>query len=242
MLGGGFRPLLLELAHQRAHVARVGQLYAAQPQRPVKGPGVFVQDSRNAQVVRGLGVLLVVVHKNALVVRQVVLLHQQRIDLRVRLEHMYIAGGNAAVKQWEKVPLFEVVHRIGRNVGKIIQPVPGQLQLAHGVDGALLGVQETFPFVNDRLHLKRAAAGGGVFQHDAVGRAARNDAAVQVLPLLAAKGQRIDDLLRLAVHEAVHQEVFGRIVDNDAAKVEDDIFIGSHRTLLSVLPARRPGL
>ena len=71
----------------------------ARTQRTGKGFRVFVQDARDAQVVRGLGIGLCVINKDRLVIRKVAGLHQRGEDLRLRLEQMDIAGGNAAVKQ-----------------------------------------------------------------------------------------------------------------------------------------------
>ena len=71
----------------------------ARAQRTGKGFRVFVQDARDAQVVRGLGIGLCVVHKDRLVIRKVAGLHQRGEDLRLGLEQMDITGGNAAVKQ-----------------------------------------------------------------------------------------------------------------------------------------------
>src|SRR5699024_4065416 len=159
-----------------------------------------------------------------------VFLHQQGINLRVRLEQVDITGGSAAVKQREKVPLTDVLHRVGSNVGKVVQAVAGKLELAHCGDGVGVGFQNRLPLVNHGLHFKTAPAGGGIFQHDAVGGAAGDYPAVKVLPLFAAKGQVVDDLFRFAVDKPVHQEIFGGEVHNHASQIKDDVFI--HTRLL----------
>ena len=193
--------------------------------------------------------MLVVVNEDRFIIGQVVFLHQQRVDPRVGFEQVDIAGGDAAVKQRKEIPLFDLLHGVRGNVGQVIQPIARQLQLAHRVDGVLVGFEDDLPLVDHGLYLKNASAGGCVFQHDPVGGPAGNIPPVQVLPFLTAKGQGVHDLLRLFVHKAVHQEIFGGEVDNHAAQVKDDVFIHKQsptfhqgptprlRTLLTAGPA-----
>ena len=70
---------------------------------------------------------------------------------------------------------------------------------------------------------------GGLLQHDLIGFLAGDDAAVQILPLLAAENQLVGFLLSVAVHEMVHQEILGGKIHHNAAKIENNIFI--HKTL-----------
>ena len=188
---------------------------------------VLVQDAGNAQVIGGLGVLLAVVDEDGFIIGQVVLLHEQGVDLRVRFAHMHITGDHAAVKQREEIPVADFFKSVGGHVGKVVQAVSGQFQLARGLEGALVGLQDTFPFVDDRLNLKGAAAAGGVFQHDAVCRSAGKVAPVHIFPLFAAEGQCIHDLFGLFIHKTVHQKILGGKVDDDPAQIKDDVLVHS---------------
>ena len=145
-------------------------------------------------------------------------LHQSGENFRLRLAQMNVTAGNAAVKQGEEIPLFQIaVHHIAGNVGQIIQPVARQFQLAHGLDGGLFGAQHAFPFLDDGANLKHPVHAGGVFQHDAVGLRAGDNAPVKVLPFLAAKGQVVHNVLGALVGKPLHQKIFGVEVHHNAA-------------------------
>ena len=68
-------------------------------QRTGEGLRVLIQNTGDAQVVRGLGICLVVVHKNRLIVGQATGLHQRCKNLRLGLAQVYVAGRNPAVEQ-----------------------------------------------------------------------------------------------------------------------------------------------
>ena len=92
-----------------------------------------------------------------------------------------------------------------------------------------LRAQDGGPLVDDGLHLKYAVDAGGVFQHRSVALFTGDGAAVQVLPLLAAKGQLVHNFLGAFVHKVVHQKIFGIELHDHAAEIKNNIFI--HKTL-----------
>jgi len=152
-------------------------------------------------------------------------LHHQAKNFRVGFAQVYFARGNAAVKQREKVPLADFVNHVLRNVGKVIQPVARQLQLAHRFYRALVGVQDALPFINDSLHLKGTAALSSVFQHQAVSSAAADDPAVQLFPFFAAKGQIKHFILGALVQKMIHQKIPRLKIHHNAAQIKNNVFI-----------------
>ena len=70
---------------------------------------------------------------------------------------------------------------------------------------------------------------GGLLQHDLIGFLAGDDAAVQILPLLAAKDDVVGLLLGAAVHEVVHQKIPGIKIDDNAAEIKNNILV--HKNL-----------
>ena len=156
-------------------------------------------------------------------------LHQRCKNLRLRLAQVYIARGNAAVKQREPLPLAQLVHNVRRDVRQVVQAVPGGLQLAHDLHSGLFGFQHREPLVKAGLHLKHAVGVGGLLQHDLIGFLAGDDAEVQILPLLAAKDDVVGLLLGTAVHEVVHQKIPGIKIDDNAAEIKNNILV--HKNL-----------
>ena len=138
---------------------------------------------------------------------------------------MHIAGGNAAVKQREPLPLAQLVHNVGGNVRQIVQPVACGLQLAHNLHGVLFSAQHPGPLLNAGLYLKHAVGAGGIFQHTAVGLLTADGAAVKVLPFRTAENEGIGLLLGQTVHKMVHQKILRRKVHNNAAEIKDNILI-----------------
>ena len=142
---------------------------------------------------------------------------------------MYVAGSNTAVEQRKPLPLAQLVHDIRRDVCQVVQAVAGGLQLLHRMHGRFFRTQNGGPLVDDGLHLKHAVDAGGVFQHGGIAFLAGDDAAIQILPLLAAKGQLVHNFLGALIHKVIHQEILGIELHDHAAEIKNNIFI--HKTL-----------
>ena len=129
-----------------------------------------------------------------------------------------------------KMPVMaQLVHNVRRDVRQVVQAVPGGLQLAHDLHSGLIGFQHREPLVKAGLYLKHAVGVGGLLQHDLIGFLAGDDAAVQILPLLAAKDDVVGLLLGAAVHEVVHQKILGIKIDDNAAEIKNNILV--HKNL-----------
>ena len=142
---------------------------------------------------------------------------------------MDIAGGNAAVKQREPLPLAQLVHHVGGHIRQVIQTVACTFQLAHDLHGGPFCLHHGGPLLDAGLHLKYAVGAGGVFQHELVGLLPADDAAVQIEPFLTAEHKRVGLLLGAAVHKVIHQKVLGGKIYNNAAEIKNNIFI--HKNL-----------
>ena len=99
------------------------------------------------------------------------------------------------------------------------------LQAAHQLLHPAARAQDVQPVVQHALHLKLAPGGLGVAQHGLIAVKAGDKPGIQLLPLLAAKGQVIHLLLDLFIANAVYQIGAGGKIHHDTAQIKHDAFI-----------------
>ena len=138
---------------------------------------------------------------------------------------MHLAGGYAAVKAVQHAALLEQGQHVLRDVAEIVHAVAMVLQAAHQLLHPAARAQDVQPVVQHALHLKLAPGGLGVAQHGLIAVKAGDKPGIQLLPLLAAKGQVIHLLLDLFIANAVYQIGAGGKIHHDTAQMKHDAFI-----------------
>ena len=185
--------------------------------------GVFKGDRGHAQLLGHRNVLFAVVHKRRFLRPQTIGLEQQVKDPPVRLCQLDRKAGDAPLKQLhEPAPFGEQPVDVLRQVRQKINVVSRGFQVRDEFDRVQFGGHHLAPVVQHQLRLIAAGAGGR--QHLLFGKSAGDEARVQFFPLFAAENRVIKQFFQLWVVELPVQIVFGVVIHDHAAEIEDNIF------------------